>query len=103
VWKWIGYSRIDPCKIVLIKNFVENKDYKIEKAAPEISGAGFDLDQNDEKIKKKKKNLGGAGQNKENILLTINCFKKLCLKSRTDQADKIHDYYIQMEEIINNI
>ena len=34
------------------------------------------------------------------ILLTINCFKKFCLKASTDQADKIYDYYIKMEDII---
>ena len=37
-----------------------------------------------------------GGNNKEKILLTINAFKKFCLK-----ADEIHDYYIGIEEIIN--
>ena len=41
-----------------------------------------------------------GGENKEIILLTINCFKKFCLKASTEQADKIYDYYIKMEEII---
>jgi len=36
----------------------------------------------------------------ETILLTINCFKKFCLKASTDKADKIYDYYIKMEDII---
>ena len=26
IWKWMGYSRIDPCKVVLIKHFKENVD-----------------------------------------------------------------------------
>jgi hypothetical protein len=33
--------------------------------------------------------------------MTVNCFKKLCLKARTDKADQIHDYYIKLENIIN--
>jgi hypothetical protein len=74
----------------------QKKTNKIEKAAPEISGAG-------PKLLQEGKNLGGAGLNKETILLTINCFKKLCLKSKTTKADQIHDYYIQLEEIMNEI
>jgi len=112
-WEWIGYSRIDNCKAVLIKNFKENIDYKIEKAAPEDAGAAFSApassgaknesveeDQESEKIKKSK-NIGGAGLNKEYITLTINCFKKLCLISKTTKASEIHDYYIKLEEILH--
>lgn len=40
---------------------------------------------------------------KEKILLTVNTFKKLCLKARTSKADEIHDYYIKMEDIIHEI
>ena len=36
----------------------------------------------------------------EKILLTIEGFKKFCLKSATNEADKIYDYYIKMEKII---
>ena len=94
IWKWLGYSRIDHCKTMLLK-FRENIDFKVQKPASENAGAGKNLSD-------KGKNLGGSGINKEQILLTINCFKKLCLKSRTDKADEIHDYYIQLEEIIHD-
>lgn len=46
------------------------------------------------------KNIGGAGLNKEIILLTVNAFKKFCLKANTKKADQIHDYYIKLEELI---
>ena len=39
------------------------------------------------------RNLGGAGLNKETISLTVNAFKKFCLKAGTKKADEIHDYY----------
>jgi phage anti-repressor protein len=90
IWKWLGYNRINDCKRCLTNEsnkFEEGRDYKIEKAALQEGKAG--------------PNLGGAGLNKETILLTINSFKKLCLKSRTDKSDEIHDYYIKLEEIIN--
>lgn len=30
--------------------------------------------------------------------MTVNTFKKLCLKSNTKKADEIHDYFIKLEE-----
>lgn len=85
IWKWLGYTRIDHCKTLLLKIGKENIDYIICKNETETS------------VK------GGAGKNKENVVMTVDCFKKLCLKSRTDKADEIHNYYIKMEELLNNI
>jgi hypothetical protein len=91
VWKWLGFSRKDHCKVVLEKYFTKGADYKIlniQETAPEVAGAVL------------KKN---GGQNKEQILITVNTFKKLCLKSNTKKADEIHDYYIKMEEILQQV
>jgi phage anti-repressor protein len=94
IWKWLGFSRKEHCKVVLLKHFKQDIDYKIitkkvyeAKAATEVAGAAFPT-----------KDLGGAGLNKEKILMTINTFKKLCLKSNTKKADEIHDYFIKLEE-----
>jgi hypothetical protein len=95
-WKWLGYTRLDHCKTVLLKHFIENMDYKIEKTASEISEAVS-------KISIKQEIKQNGGQNKECILLTVNCFKLLCLKSRTEQADKIHNYYVRLENIMNEL
>lgn len=85
IWKWLGYKRVEECKRCLTKNFQENKHYVItKKLAPQVGGAS----------------LQHGGQNKENITMTIDCFKKLCIKSGTTKADEIHDYYIKMEKII---
>ena len=93
VWKWTGYSRKDPAKRVLEKYFTIDIDYKVEKAAPLLSGAAFEDEE-------KSINLGGAGLNKEKITLTVNTFKKFCLKSNTKKADEIHDYYIKLEDCL---
>jgi len=94
VWKWLGYSRIEECKRCLVKNFIENVDYKIENFAPQIGGAKI------ESVEYQEINETRGGHNKEYTALTINCFKKLCLKSKTKKADEIHDYYIKLEEVI---
>jgi hypothetical protein len=83
VWKWLGYSRIDSCKMVLVKNFTENVDYKIKELAPDISGAGI-----------------RSGRIKESVKMTLRCFKKLCFKSKTAKANKICDYYIDLQDIL---
>lgn len=83
VWKWIGFSRKDPAKVVLDKNFVKDIDYKILLHQP--------LEQD--------KNKHG-GNNKEQVLMNISTFKKLCLKAGTKKADEIHEYYIGLEELL---
>lgn len=97
IWKWLGYSRKDPAKVVLEKHFTINIDYKIftnksyeVKTAPQVAGT------------KNTNNLyeHRGGYNKEKILMTINTFKKFCLKSNTKKADEIHDYFIKLEECL---
>jgi hypothetical protein len=39
----------------------------------------------------------------EQIMMTINTFKKFCLKAATKKADEIHDYYIKLEELLHEI
>ena len=101
VWKWLGFTRKDNAKRVLEKNFTIDTDYKI-KAAPQVGGAAFDTEYQANNFAPpiNGKNIGGAGQNKEQIMLTVNTFKKFCLKSNTKKADEIHDYYIKLETIL---
>ena len=79
VYKWIGYRKKCNAKTVLKKNFILNKDYTIM-------------------INNTQKQNGG--QNKENILLSLNCFKKFCFKAQTKEAEKVYDYYLQIEKCI---
>ena len=60
-----------------------------EKAAPPVGGA------------KSLHTETRVGQNKEQILMTIKTFKKLCLKANTKKSNEIHDYYINLEEILH--
>lgn len=84
IWKFIGFSNKANAKRLLKQHFTENIDYKIA------------LIRWDER-----KNEGGFNQ--ETIMLNINTFKKLCLKANTKNADKIHDYYIKLEMIYNEL
>jgi regulator of replication initiation timing len=109
IWKWIGFTRKDNAKKVLEKNFIIDTDYKVEKSAPQVGGAAFESEYNEKAApqvgekgyKKSFCNLGGAGLNKEKITLTVNTFKKFCLKAGTKKADEIHEYYIKLEELLH--
>ena len=81
VWKWLGFTRKDSAKKLLEKFFIRDIDYTIA------------LRQQAER-----KNEGGF--NKETIMLNINTFKKFCLKADTKKADEVHDYYVKLEELL---
>lgn len=44
-----------------------------------------------------------GGHNKEIIMLTIRTFKLFCLKAGTKKAEQIHEYYIKLEETLQEI
>lgn len=64
-------------KKTLINSYELNKDYIIKK---EISNR--------------------KGAPKEEILLTVKCFKNFCMHSKTKKAIKVREYYCSLEEFI---
>jgi len=88
VWKWLGFNQKIDCKRLLEKHFVIEIDYKnLALFSPKAS------------LEKEKH----GGQNKQTILLTIKCFKSLCLKAQTKKASEIHEYYMKLEETLHEI
>lgn len=86
IWQWLGFMSKYNAKRLLENNFIIEKDYR------KI------LFNTMTQINKQK-----GGQNKEIFMLNIETFKKFCLKAGTKKADEIHDYYVKLEEIIQNI
>lgn len=106
IWKWLGFSRKCHCKVVLEKNFQKDIDYKInqnENFASEVAEAKSENEIDKEGRKNSSEQETRGGYNKEQILMTIKTFKKLCLKSNTKKADQIHEYFIRLEEILHQI
>lgn len=83
IWKWLGFSQKCNAKNLLEQKFIINNDYKI--------------------LQYEQKTHPRGGQNKENIMLTIKTFKKFCLKVGTKKADEIHEYYMKMEDLIQEV
>ena len=84
VWKWLDFSQKQRAKELLEKNFVVDKDYKCLLTLES----------------EQKKSRGG--HNIKKYLLNIKTFKSLCLKAGTKKADEIHEYYLKMEELIQD-
>ncbi len=93
VWKWIGFSQKIRAKELLINNFTENVDYIVKYKDNINDNLAFSQE---------KARLHG-GHNIEGIFITIHCFKKLCLKAKTKKSDEIHEYYVSLEEIMNEV
>jgi hypothetical protein len=83
VWRWLGFSNKAHSKRLLEKLFIIDKDYKVLLTFPG----------------EQKKHVKG-GHNKETIMLNVDTFEKFCLKAGTTKADKIHDYYIRLQQTL---
>jgi hypothetical protein len=83
IWRWLGFGQKDTSKRLLEKNFILDKDYKL--------------------FVKKEEPKGRGGSNKETILLNIKTFKLFCLKSGTKKAHEIHEYFIKLEEMLQDV
>ena len=80
VAKWLN-SKKGKIKETLVNSYHINIDYKISKQIQ------------NKKISK---------SNKEIILLTPDCFKRLCLLSKTKKGEEVRTYFIELEKLINN-
>lgn len=90
VFKLIGFAHKENAKRTLKNNFVEGEDYK--KLLVRTDGQVHNG-----------RNLGGAGMNKEDIMLNIDTFKNLCMLAKTENGKKIRKYYVKLEGIYNKL
>jgi hypothetical protein len=97
VWKWMGFSQKIHASVLLDKHFLVDIDYKI--IAPQIGGANSEScllsPSREQKVR--------GGHNIKKIMMTIKCFKSLCLKAQTKKASEIHEYYLKMEDMLHEI
>jgi hypothetical protein len=87
IWKWLDFSTKQKAKILLEKQFKMDIDYKY---------SNLQLQQ------EQKRDVRG-GHNKEIIMLTVKTFKLFCIKAGTKKAVEIHEYFIKLEEILQEV
>ena len=76
IWKYIGFRNKANAKRLLRNSFIIEKDYKILR---------LNIHEN------------------EKIMLNIQTFKNLCVKSFIKKADEIYDYFSKLEEVFYEI
>jgi hypothetical protein len=86
IWQWLGFTQKIAAKKLLEKNFVIEKDYKFLLCL---------------QTKQDKEQHGG--HNKQTFLLNIKTFKLLCIKAETKKANEIHEYFVKLEGILNEV
>jgi phage anti-repressor protein len=85
VWKWLEFASKFTAIRTLEKSFILDKDYKI-----------FASPNSEANINEKKR----GGHNIKKFLLNIQTFKLFCIKAETSKAKEIHEYFIKLEEIL---
>ena len=98
IWKWLGFASKFTSIRMIEKHFKLDIDYK--NLASHLGEATL---YNKNLINNVKQDEKWGGHNKQTILLTIKCFKSLCLKAQTSKASEIHEYYMKMEEVLHKI
>jgi hypothetical protein len=86
VWKWLEFASKFTAIRTLEKSFILNKDYKI-----------FASPNSEANINEKKKR---GGHNIQKVMMTIKTFKLFCIKAETKKAKEIHEYFVKLEEIL---
>ena len=93
VYKFIGFSRKDHLKRLLLKNFSEGTDYQT-LLHPIV-------EQKDEKSSSPPKGESSwGGSSPEKIMLNVDTFKNICMLANTQQAKIIRTYYIKLENVV---
>jgi phage anti-repressor protein len=74
---WLNIRK-DSLKRTLIETYIKNIDYKIRKIKSTT-----------------------AGKPKEEIMITADCCKRLCMLSKTKKAEEVRTYFIEVEKLMN--
>jgi anti-repressor protein len=79
-WKWIGYSSKQKARNKLFHNFEPKIDYTVL-------------------LNQMGKQNGRGGHNREQIRLTIDCFKSLAMMAGTSKGKEVRQYFLKCERI----
>ncbi len=103
--EWIGYKK-DSCgkqkyTNIIKDNFKENKDYKIYnyEEINKVFHSSLEINENNKEILTFKDKLTEIHNRTLHLILSPKCFKKSLMMIRTEKANLIRDYYVDIEEI----
>ena len=94
------YDIKENAKKKLIKHFTIDTDYKVNKLARVCSGASKNRPSSSQNKTAVKTH---GGHNKEEIFLTIDCFKSMCMLSNNEMGKKVREYYLFVERVLKSL
>ena len=111
IWEWLGFIKKSNAKRLIKKLFIVDEDFKclLLRTEKQKFDSEFMNSEPKENIQDETKLLEDSvsskrgGNNKEKIMMNITTFKKLCLRAGTRKAYVIHDYFIILEESLQEI
>jgi SAP domain len=80
------YDSKGHAKRALIKNFTDGTDYQSQKSCLPLDS-------------KEDKKASHGGNNKELIMLTVDCFKLMCVIANSNAGKTVRRYYIDLEQV----
>lgn len=93
VYKMLGFANKGNAMKTIKSNFTLDEDYKVLPFRTEKQVSNL----------KNGKNIGGAGLNKESVMLNIDTFKNLCMLVKTVKGKEIRKYYVKLENLYNKL
>ena len=125
IWEWLGFINKGNAKRLIKRLFIVDEEFKCsllraEKRTFESEVMNGNPKENEEslllniqeqtnsfevikKIEEDSTPSKRGGNNREKIMMNLTTFKKFCLKAGTKKADVIHDYFIKLEEALQEI
>lgn len=107
IWEWIGFSTKGNAKRSLKKYFTEGIDFITKPLIPRDKQSNCTILSPGESLIPKDKQSSASidvgGHNKEDIFVTINTFKRLCMRAETKKAYELHEYYLKLENILQEL
>ena len=111
VWEWLGFIKKSNAKRLIKKLFIVDEEFKCSLLRTEqrtfdsefMNGEPKENIQDETNLLEDSVSSKRGGNNREKIMMNITTFKKLCLRAGTRKAYVIHDYFIILEEALQEI
>ena len=95
VYGWLDFAQKRTAVAILNNNFSINVDYICDS----LVDKGKRVKQMD--VISSQRIVKHGGQNKQTFMMTIDCFKGVCLLANTSKAKDVRGYYIKMEAVLH--
>jgi T5orf172 domain len=79
VYGWLGFAGKKNAKRAMVSGLEEGTHYIVKAGGSDV---------------------GRGGHNKEDVLMTVHGFKRLCMSIKTERGEMVRDYYLALEEAL---